>query len=66
MERKLQEKEKELELRIIPHVAGSSEQGIVQAMSWVSIKELEIIGLKKQKGINWKKNVRKWWIRTKK
>ena len=48
MERKLQEKEKELELRIIPHVDGSSEHGIVEAMSQVSLKELEITGLKNQ------------------
>ena len=45
MEINLQEKEKDLELRIIPHVAGSSEQGIVQTMSPVSVKELEITGL---------------------
>ena len=77
MERKLQEKEKELELRIIPHVARSSEQGIVEAMSQVSLKELEITSLKNQnknwkkqmerenqKGRYWKKNVRNWWIRT--
>ena len=48
MERKLQEKEKELELRIIPLVDGSSEHGIIQAMSQVSLKELEITGLKNQ------------------
>ena len=48
MERKLQEKEKELELRMIPPVAWSSEHGIVQAMSQVSLKELEITGLKNQ------------------
>ena len=48
MERKLQEKEKELELRIIPPVARSSEHGIVHAMSHVSLKELEITGLKNQ------------------
>ena len=77
MERNLQEKVKELELRIIPHVAGSSEQGIVETMSQVSLKELEITGLKNQnknlediagKGeIERKKledNVRNWWIRT--
>ena len=40
MERKLQEKENDLELRIIPHVVGSSEHGIVEAMSQVSLKEL--------------------------
>ena len=48
METKLQEKEKELELRIIPHVARSSQQGIFEAMSQVSLKELEITGLKNQ------------------
>ena len=77
MGRNLQEKVKELELRIIPHVVGSSEQGIIQAMSQVSLKELEITGLKNQnknlediagKGeIERKKledNVRNWWIRT--
>ena len=40
MERNLQEKVKERELRIIPRVAGSSEQGIVDAMSQESLKEL--------------------------
>ena len=48
MERKLQDKEKEIELRIIPRVARASEQGIVEAMSQVSLKELEITGLKNQ------------------
>ena len=61
MERKLQEKEKELELRIIPPVAGSSEQGIVLAMSQVSLKELEITGLKNQnknlEDIDWKREL---------
>ena len=46
MERKLQEKEKELELSIIPPMARSSEHGIVEAMSQVSLKELEITGWK--------------------
>ena len=35
-------------MRILRHVVGSSEQGIVEAMSQVSLKELEITGLKNQ------------------
>ena len=50
MERKLQEKETDIELRIIPPVVGPSEHGIVQDMSQVSLKDLEITGLK-----NWNK-----------
>ena len=38
IEIKLQEKDKELESRIIPPVARSSEQSIVQSMSQVSIR----------------------------
>ena len=55
MERKLQEKEKqlqekeiELEGRIIPPTAESSEKTIVQAMSQVTLKDLELGGLKNQ------------------
>ena len=48
MERKLQEKEKELEGMIIAPIAQSSEQTIVRAMSQVSLKELELTGLKNQ------------------
>ena len=48
LERKLQEKEKELEGEIIPHVAQSNEHTIVQAMSQVSLKDLELTGLKNQ------------------
>ena len=48
MERKLQEKEKEHEDRIISPVDQSSEQTIVQAMSRVSLKDLELNGLQKQ------------------
>ena len=48
MEIKWQKKEKDIELGITPPMAGSSEHGIVQAMSQVSLKELEITGLKNQ------------------
>ena len=37
-------KEKELEARIIPPSAESGEKYLVQAMSQVSLKELEIVG----------------------
>ena len=40
IERKLQEKEKELEGRIIPPIAQSSEHTIVQAMSQVNLNNL--------------------------
>ena len=46
LEKKLQEKEKELESRIIPPSTESSKQSLVQAMSRVSFKELEIVGLR--------------------
>ena len=46
LEKKLQEKEKELESRIIPPSAELGEQSLVQAMSQVSFKELEIVGLR--------------------
>ena len=49
MEKKLQEKEKELEVGIISASAELGEQSIVQTMSQVSIKELEIIGLRNKK-----------------
>ena len=42
MEKKLHDKEKELESRIIPTTAQSSDQSIVQAMSQVSIKYLDL------------------------
>ena len=48
LENKLQEKEKELESRIIPPSTEYGEQTIVQAMSQVSLKELELVGLKNQ------------------
>ena len=48
LQKKLQDKEKELESRIIPPSTKSSEQSIVQAMSQVSLKQLELVGLKKQ------------------
>ena len=51
-EKELQEKEKELESRIIPPSTKSGEQTIVQDMSQVSLKELELV-LKKQNKI-WK------------
>ena len=38
LEKKLQEKEKELESRIIPSSTNSGEQTIVQAMPQVSLK----------------------------
>ena len=47
-EKELQEKEKELESRIIPSFTESGEQTIVQARSQVSLKELELVGLKNQ------------------
>ena len=47
-ENELQEKEKEVECIIIPPSTESSEQTIVQAMSQVSLKESELIGLKNQ------------------
>ena len=47
-EKELQEKEKELESRIIPPSTESGEQTILQAMSQVSLKELELVGLKNQ------------------
>ena len=48
MERKLQEREKELEDGIMTLVSQSGEQAIVQAMSQVILKNLELIGLRKQ------------------
>ena len=47
-EKELQEKEKELESRIIPPSTKSGEKTIIQAMSQVSRKELELVGLKNQ------------------
>ena len=47
-ETQLQEKEKELVLRIIPPTAKSSEQTIVQAMSQVILKYLQLTGLENQ------------------
>ena len=41
MERKLQEKEKELENKIISPIVKSSKQTIVQAMSQVRLKDLQ-------------------------
>ena len=41
-EKKLRDMEKELESRIIPTTTQSSDQSIVQAMSQVSIKYLEL------------------------
>ena len=51
MERKLQEKEKELELRIIPCVDESNEKSIVQDMSQVNLKDLELTGVKNENKI---------------
>ena len=48
MEKKLQDKEKELESRIIPTTAQSIEQSIVQLMSQVIIKGLELTRLRNQ------------------
>ena len=47
-EKELQEKEKEIESRIIPHSTESGEQTIFQATSQVSLKELDLVGLKNQ------------------
>ena len=44
----MQEKEKKLESRIFPPSIESDEKTIVQAMSQVSLKELELVGLKNQ------------------
>ena len=49
LEKKLQEKDKELEGRIISPSAESGEQSLVQAMSQVNFKELEIVGLRNKK-----------------
>ena len=48
MERKLHDKEKEVEDRITSPLAQSSEQTIVQDMSHVRLKYLELTGLKNQ------------------
>ena len=48
MEKKLQDKEKELESRIIPTTTQSIEQSIVQSMSQVIIKGLELTRLRNQ------------------
>ena len=48
MERKLHEKEKDIEGIMISPVSQSGEQAIVQTMSQVSIKDLELTGLKNQ------------------
>ena len=45
-EKEMQEKEKELESRIIPPSTESGQQTIVQAMSQVSLKELELVRIK--------------------
>ena len=47
-EKELQDKEKELELRIIPPIVESNEHNIVQALSQVSLKDLQLSGLKNQ------------------
>ena len=48
LENKLQEKEKELESRMFSPSVELDEQPLVQAMSQVSFKELEIVGLRNQ------------------
>ena len=48
LEKKLQEKSKELEDRIISTSIESGEQSLVQAMSQVSLKKLDIVGLRNQ------------------
>ena len=48
MEKKLQNKEKELESRIIPTTVQYSDRSIVDAMSHVSIKYLELTRLRNQ------------------
>ena len=47
-EKELQDKEKELELRIVPPTAESSEKNIVQAMSQVILKDIQLT-IKKSK-----------------
>ena len=47
-EKQLQDKEKELECRIIPSSTESSEKTIVQDMSQVSLKYLQLTGSKNQ------------------
>ena len=44
----MQEKEKELEKGFVPPITEPGEFSIVQALSQVSPKELELIGLKHQ------------------
>ena len=44
----MQEKEKDLESRIIPPSRGSGEQSLIQTMSQVNLKELDIVLLRNQ------------------
>ena len=46
MERKLQEREKELEDKIMTPIAQSGEHAIVQAMTKVSLKNVELTRLR--------------------
>ena len=48
MEKKLQEKEKEIEKGVISPITEPGEFSIVQALAHQSLKELEMIGLKHQ------------------
>ena len=48
LEKKLQEKEKELKKGIVPPITEPSAFSIVQALEKVSLKELELTGLKHQ------------------
>ena len=46
LEKEIENKNKYLELHVIQHVAQSNEESIVQPMFQVSLKELEILGLR--------------------
>ena len=48
LEKKLQEKEKELEKGVIPPITEPGELSIVQSLAQVSLKELELTRLKQK------------------
>ena len=48
LEKDIENKKKQLEVQVISHVAQSNEKSIVKAMSQVSLKELEVVGLRNQ------------------
>ena len=74
LEKELKEKNKEKQVKVISPFVQSGTDSLSQAMSQVSLKYLEIIGLKnqnknledidekkeKRKEIHWKTNVRNW------